>query len=1106
MGRQAQGPVLTIDEALPTLTQETIEALLRFFFAAFIPDAASQYIVMNPYGLKAKYIHKEGPLTLQKVLASFQNETRKLTVKGRRRNIPLSLGVLTKQQDGLAKNSILDIDVGGLHTIQRVLQACEELGLWAFAQLSESGEKEGEGHSGGHVYIPCAGTLPAALLQDLAEALKKRTKVIGEAYPSNQRLRLPLMPHLRAPAGFRRFPLLLQNGQLIEVSNPFLALSKLREVWSPNPPEKITLLLQELAPTLQKTSSPKKKTRRHKSKVNPQNIQSVIGWFNDRFDTVDILHAFGTKISENDRVVTCPFHDDQSPSLSLFRHQDTGHIVCKCVSKHSGCEAAEVPYLDAFNLYCMYHSLTASQAVKRLAEEYGLGQKRTVKHEVKGTKESCPDAWSHHQTRLQEERERLNREMWQMLHQKGVIHNVKGIPGIGKTFAGACMASRLHKQRKRTTAVTPSHKVAQQWAEDLTRLGLEKDFVIWKSHKELCTCYEKDFLDKLSKRGYTAPPCKPKCPYQEQKRKAKEFAVVIFQHNHLYLNGGELLLGFDAILIDESPFSSLLQETKASQSQLLRLQDSLPSDDPGRPLLLAMYITAQKAREKNEELYAHTLFESLQKELSIPLKEAVRRAKTSTYARLTIQADPACDPNNMPKLFWGRLLEALSQDLEESEGNALLHWSRSDGDWRWLWHKQHTPLKAIWDKHELFQPSVVVLDGSANETICKKLYHPWPVKLVEFEVPLSPHVNIIQCPSLASTRRLIHDEKTFRQVQRSVAYIANYLDLLYDGGIAYKDIREHCEAIFEETWLHYGGQRGSNDLKGKQNVVLIASPTNPPGAIIRKAMALWSSEQALGLDSTREASGYYRYHDERLEAVNQLFGLEELRQALHRPRPILSDKPTNLIVCSPWPIQQLGFQPHQVISQLPHGNSIEMREAFQTYIKRKAEYEGGDKKVQGTKKHDFNRGVRVLQGENRPPPQNGEGGCIHPPPTSSPISYRRLKMDIFVPPSDKNAGTSKIYDTTPQKAPSGYQVEEKETPPIFSSNSSEGGEGKEDSFLVGGSSFVGPGRRREDKEGMLPEFERVPEEMGVMNGGKKFGGVGKGRARPVSIFGHEGAF
>src|SRR4051812_45649210 len=118
----------------PILTAD----LLDWYADTFVPDSASGYGQMNPVGAEGKYSTKKGPLKRSTLAGALTGETRRLPIDGIYRQIPVTISVTPQTHDGLARSAILEIDHGGAEAVQRTLAVCADLGLWAFAQLSES--------------------------------------------------------------------------------------------------------------------------------------------------------------------------------------------------------------------------------------------------------------------------------------------------------------------------------------------------------------------------------------------------------------------------------------------------------------------------------------------------------------------------------------------------------------------------------------------------------------------------------------------------------------------------------------------------------------------------------------------------------------------------------------------------------------------------------------------------------------------------------------------------------------------------------------------------------------------------------------------------------
>lgn len=934
-------------------------ALLEWYLTTFVPDPGRGYTLMNPPGVKKKYTRKQkprhpepdlldgghdeqerdapsdddGPLLTHDVIEqSLSGATRRLPVDGRWRSIPIALAVVPRTRCGVAREAIVDVDYGGQAAVETTLAVCERLGLWAFAQLGVEGPRaDGEPpHDGGHVRIPSETPLSADLLRELAERVKQAAGVAGDAFPTGQDVRLPLQLHLRAPGGPQRFPLLLQMGERIPADEPFAALTRLREVTRPNTPEQIVAALAQLPPV----PRPPRPKPAHPSKVRPHHARSVITWFNRTFELGDLLDE-ARRRGRGKGPYLCPFHDDHDPSLAVWARED-GREVCYCHSRSSGCWAAEAPWRDAFDVYCHLHSLTTEEAVRRLAKEHQLGYQHTFvvtsrPEEPAGSART----WEAHQRLLAGARNRLREELARAACRRGWVTAIRATPGLGKTFEGAQQAWQLHRQGTRVAVVVQNHRQAEEWKQafDTAHQG---EVLIWQPKTKICTCNDRDRLVKAARLGYQLPGCREGCPYRAQEAEA-EGKIVIFQAQHLFLKKGQRLAGMDVLIVDENPMNALLEEHTATQEDLAGLIDVVATegDTPLLKLLQALHTVGRSyPRDATASLRGRRLLEQLEDVLdpADDLGDLITKASESPHAR---QERPLLDAGPLRRQFLYGLVEALTHDYARFvdrhvlAANTLLAFARVvEGSWAWAWYQPQTPL-AVLEPDE--RPAVVVLDGSANKEVLEALFRGWPVDLVTIEVPFSPLVTLIQCPITPSTRKIVRDADQRRRLINQIAATCQHLGLVLDGGVGYKAIVPELERELGGRWLHYGGQRGLNDLKDAATFAIVASPTVPPDALERKAMALWSDDNLIDHTWDRVGRGEYRARDPRLEVMSRLHILEEVDQSLNRPRPVLRDKPITILVFSPYGLADLGLTPHQVVEDMPHGNHRELRQLVKAY-------------------------------------------------------------------------------------------------------------------------------------------------------------------------------
>src|SRR5262249_24763106 len=144
--------------------------------------------------------------------------------------------------------------------------------------------------------------------------------------------------------------------------------------------------------------------------------------------------------------VCCPFHDDEHPSLALWRHRDSDKFVCKCYSKQSNSPAAQPVYLDAFDIHCLREKLKPGEAVAQLAQTHNLGNPATsfVMSPMSPQTPPPPDVLTQHKQRVTAARQQLEDAIKQAAADQGKVTIIHATMGLGKTHAAAHQALILH--------------------------------------------------------------------------------------------------------------------------------------------------------------------------------------------------------------------------------------------------------------------------------------------------------------------------------------------------------------------------------------------------------------------------------------------------------------------------------------------------------------------------------------------------------------------------------------------------------------------------------------------------------------------------------------
>lgn len=877
--------------------------LIAFYLCWYVLNPERGYYAMNPIGCRNTYLHKTESLTPDMLACAFDDGTRRLKLDGHMVPVPWSFATALVAPNGLARCAVLNIDTGGEVAVRRVLDVCTTLGLWAMAVLSESAH-----HSGGHVYVPLAVPILAVHCANLANSIQLASGVPADCYPAgNKPLRLPLMHHLHAPGGPRRFPIIVSDGTVIPVSTAWPMLAQLRDSWRPNTLEQVVAALAHLP----HVSLPQV-TPIHRSRVSVSNPEHVIRHFNQQHTLTDFLPL--ANLLPGLALMKCPAHDDTGCSLAVFQHP-AGYHVCRCVSMDADCPLAAEHDIDAFTLYSWEHRLDTQTAVQQIIEDECLGQQRTWKITGAMTPPPVdPLALAVQEALLKTGRDRLREELRHAVGLPGQVTFICATPGLGKTHFAAELANKLYTEGKRVAIVVPTHAIAElEWVHRLINP------MIWQPRSRMCTCVAGERLEQLAQRGYQAPSCKRGCPYHAQRAKRRGH-IVVYQHNHLHLQDSELLCDVDVIIVDEGIAGALLAERIITREELEGLLQRRGLDDPAAPLVTLLLETRRAAGREPITGLVPLLAQRSPK----PLAELIRLAKTSPEMAVSAVVGAATSVEALPVRVLPALIAALEHDLTMPNPQLTC-----DGEVWYLCEKRRF-LAA--PRAQAEPPAVVVLDGSANELVGAALVQPWRSTVVHIDVPISPDVWVIHCTGTASTRRFIHEPERVRTLMEQIAGVAAHLGFVFDGGVTYKAAQEIAEQMLGGTWIHYGGQRGHNGLSDKHAIATIGSPTYPPNAAKRQALVLFSDEaEPLCLDAERIGCAEYRANDPRLQAYSRMCALEELGQALHRIRPIEVKGPKVLFIASPWDLSPLGVTPHTIVEQVPYGNSGAVKQGMEDY-------------------------------------------------------------------------------------------------------------------------------------------------------------------------------
>ena len=314
---------------MPHTQQDT----LSFFRHAFLRHQPRRYAVMQPKGADRKYSEYSGTLSDNQISAHLAGRSAYAVPYG---------------HAGLGHLLALDIDAGAPAAVFALLWACEQRGLWAFAQYDEQSER-------GYVYIPFDDQANLERLKILGDDLT--SQVYQDGWQIDNRAteadtRLPLARHQHTG---RRGTLIVNGAQLDLDSDPDGALEELINAYRENS-------TNQLPAPPPKPASKSAGQQASRATGPGYSIQD----FNRDHDLTDMLVSYGATLAKGHgrRLFFCPFHDDRNASLTVYRNRE-GKTVCHCKSTHSSCKLSQ-RHGDAFYVYCIGEGLTDQQALRRL--------------------------------------------------------------------------------------------------------------------------------------------------------------------------------------------------------------------------------------------------------------------------------------------------------------------------------------------------------------------------------------------------------------------------------------------------------------------------------------------------------------------------------------------------------------------------------------------------------------------------------------------------------------------------------------------------------------------------------------------------------------------
>jgi hypothetical protein len=528
---------------------------------------------------------------------------------------------------------------------------------------------------------------------------------------------------------------------------------------------------------------------------------------------------------------------------------------------------------------------------------------------------------------LEEARKQISNKIWEYIMEKRPKRMllIKAQPGVGKTYLAVKAAQQMAKSGQRVLYAMPTHAHWETMGEfdnfdgsywyHWLALSTESP----ETHNTMCLFPTE--MTTWTRKGYPAMKLcdslcaiyKPNCEFRRQALRPER--IIAGVHNHVSL--GVSISDFDVAIVDELPLGAFLRP-RHIPANAIRLNGVGPIADMSERLaaLCAAGETIQgwelldQLGELMDDVYAQ--FENFQD--ALPTIPWVARAE---------------DVAKAPYWYLPDLLSLLVQE-KAAYDNGATEWLE-----RVVITKHGLDLlqrSAPWDG---LPSHVILLDATGNPSVYKQLLD----REVEVYAP-----NVRRAGSVYQVVKRLHGIGTVLEVlpgeqdkkakhQRLSKQGLEALEFCKaiiqqhgyktPGCVTFKGAVPEFEAVFGAgRVLHFGAQRGANDLIECDAGFVVGAPQPQDGDIMRSVKILYPYRskpfclvEHNGMHPARsEELRTYQYFDERGQAQRMVGGFwndkdlnaiadvsreQELVQAIHRFRPITREVPVYLLTSVP---------------------------------------------------------------------------------------------------------------------------------------------------------------------------------------------------------------
>lgn len=492
-------------------------------------------------------------------------------------------------------------------------------------------------------------------------------------------------------------------------------------------------------------------------------------------------------------------------------------------------------------------------------------------------------------------------------------------PGVGKTYLLTSLTNEMVNWReyrgKRLVNVTPRHDFAEHGRQDWNIVtGLN-----YRGEGAGEACHQLRYVNQAQELGIARQEICERCPLRQAcesnhgRALQDPFYLAMINSPEPRWQINQNLLGtgrgiwqnekLGMLALDDVDLYQVLVQKRTLSWWVLRSALEWCERDRGyaamQPLLQLLVQAGQSldTTRESDELFERGLMEKLERlaqEHGMDFGEVLEQARQAQEPALFGEGKPLQEGNwGIPPRLRDLLVSKLTREWQQYLKNPLEGWNRSlyvNRDGLVVWEAQPFSERAL--------RGVPILVASASMTPeqVKEFFPGRKVVVLRPRLERPAGVRIRQYLDKRYGKVSLIGEMDFGRALNEMKGLLNRFAGEKVGVVTHKATEERLQAHFPQVpFLHYYGQRGSNELEDCRALVVLGTPCPNPEELLRQAEAFYSDGRKIqgysvmkqytaSVKGEKLAVSYRGMGDERLQAWLDARQGQELFQAIGRAR------------------------------------------------------------------------------------------------------------------------------------------------------------------------------------------------------------------------------